>query len=213
MAELGDVGKKHADLAILDASGAPAILRSDARRVTAPFGEAAFIQDQHGEERGGISRRRLDWRRLERLANKRSQFIAYACVVPGGSREQALHAIRSRLSDVFGDLPAIFAGNLAENGLQVEPGMLVWFEAREMGTQTLMQLVQANLPTAYGTQGGPDRIRWSMVKRLHAFLAFDGSLNSEVLVLLACHIGARMAVKRPICPFLLKEIEWCRSTH
>jgi hypothetical protein len=71
--------------------------------------------------------------------------------------------------------------------------MLVGFGARKMGTQALMQVVQTHQPAAHGTPGCPDRFGCGMVKRLHAFLAFDGSLDEEVVTLLACHIGARKA--------------------
>lgn len=89
---------------------------------------------------------------MQGLADQGAQFIADACLVPDGAREQPLHAIRSELSGVFGDLPAIFAGDLAQDGLQVEEGMLVRFGASKMGTQTLMQLVQAHQPTANRSQ-------------------------------------------------------------
>jgi hypothetical protein len=41
MAQGRDVGEKNTDLAVLDLSGRPAILGSDARRVAAAFGKAA----------------------------------------------------------------------------------------------------------------------------------------------------------------------------
>ena len=94
---------------------------------------------------------------------------------------------------MFGNLPAIFAGDRAENGLQVEQGMMMGFGACEMGTQTLVQVVQAPKPMAHGPQSCLDRLGCGMVKRLHAFLAFDGSLDEEVLVFLACHIDVRLA--------------------
>jgi hypothetical protein len=94
---------------------------------------------------------------------------------------------------MLSDLPAILAGDLAQDGLQVEEHMLVRFGASKMGTQTLMQLVQAHQPTANRSQSWPGFLWSGMVKVLHAFLVSDGQLIQAVLVLLACHIGAPSA--------------------
>jgi hypothetical protein len=42
------------------------------------------------------------------------------------------------LPGVFGDLPAIFARDVTEDGLQVAQGMLMGFWAREVRTQPRM---------------------------------------------------------------------------
>jgi hypothetical protein len=84
---------------------------------------------------------------------------------------------------VFSDLPTILARNFAEDGLQVELGMLQRFGARKMGTQPLLPLVQAQQPAANGRQGCFDGFGCGMIQRLHAVLAFDGSLNEEDVVL------------------------------
>jgi hypothetical protein len=47
---------------------------------------------------------------------------------------------------VLSDLPAIFARDLAEHGLQVEQGMLMRFGARKVGMQTLVKGVQLAQP-------------------------------------------------------------------
>jgi hypothetical protein len=127
------------------------------------------------------------------VKHQRSQFIAHARFVPNRVREQALHAIRPHLPGVFSDLPTIFTGDLAQDGLQVEKKMLVRFGASKMGTQTLMQLVQAHQPTANRSQSWPGFFWSGMVNVLHAFLVSDGQLIQAVLVLLACHIGAPSA--------------------
>jgi hypothetical protein len=51
MSEGAHVGKKNADLAIFHAPCQSAILRSNASGVTATFGQATFIDDEHREER------------------------------------------------------------------------------------------------------------------------------------------------------------------
>ena len=117
MAQGRHVGEKNAHLTVLYLAGGPAILPPDACRVAPPFGEAAFINDEH--RKGG---RRLRWGRrlgggVQGLADKGAQFIAHPVVIPDGSREQALHARGAELTGVFGDLPAIFAGDVAEDGL------------------------------------------------------------------------------------------------
>jgi hypothetical protein len=94
---------------------------------------------------------------------------------------------------VFSDLPAIFARDLTEDSSQVQQGMLKGFGTRKMGAQALMKLIQAGKPAANGPQSCPGGFGCGRVKRLHACFAFDGSHNEEVLVLLACHIGARRA--------------------
>jgi hypothetical protein len=53
---------------------------------------------------------------------------------------------------MFSDLPAIFAWDIAEDGLQVEQYVLVDFGASKTGTQTLMQVEQALEPMAHLTQ-------------------------------------------------------------
>jgi hypothetical protein len=51
----------------------------------------------------------------------------------------ALHAIGSGFSGLFGDLPAIFARTIAQEGLQIEESVLVDFGTGKMGGETLMQ--------------------------------------------------------------------------
>ena len=84
-------------------------------------------------------------------------------------------------------------GISAPHSLQVKQGMMMRFGARKMGTQALVQVVQTYEPAAHGLQGCLDGFGCGMVKKLHAFLAFDGLLDEEVKIRLACHIGARQA--------------------
>jgi len=80
-----DVGEEDADLTILDASGESAILWSNACGVGAAFGEATFVHDKHGEGCLGLRTFRHQRERVEHLANQRTQCIAHAILVPGGS--------------------------------------------------------------------------------------------------------------------------------
>jgi len=106
-----------------------------------------------------------------------------------------LHAIGVWLSGVFSDLPAIFSRDLADDGLQVEECMTAWFGASKMGTETLMQLDQAQRPPANLSQGWSGLLWCGMVMMLHAFLVSDGQLKQEIFVLLECHIESENCTK------------------
>src|SRR5258708_6387621 len=85
MTQSGDVGEEDADLTMLDASGESAILWSNACGVGAAFGEATFVHDKHGEGCLGLRTFRHQRERVEHLAYQRTQCIAHAILVPGGS--------------------------------------------------------------------------------------------------------------------------------
>src|SRR5207237_9544643 len=86
------------------------------------------------------------------LSDQGAQFITAAVLVPNGAREQTLHAVGLSLPGVFGDLPAIFAGDLTEDGAQIEQGVRSHFGTGKMRRQPLMQTQQAACPGANGTQ-------------------------------------------------------------
>ena len=99
-----------------------------------------------------------------------------------------MHAIGPRLPGVFSDLPAIFARDVTQDGLQVEQGVLEHFGASEEGRQAALPLTQDERP-------GSDLLgRWSllrvcaMIRRLHAFLVSDGWLEQRGEMRVACHI-------------------------
>ncbi len=56
VAQSGDEGEEHADLAVFHAASGPTILGLDTGGVRAAFGKAAFIEDQQGKEGIGCSR-------------------------------------------------------------------------------------------------------------------------------------------------------------
>ena len=89
MATPRDVGQKDADLTILDLPGGATILQPYASRLGAPFGKAAFVDDQDG---------RLQAQLLKHIG---TQIITYTIGVPDGAGKQALHAIRTSFSCVF----------------------------------------------------------------------------------------------------------------
>jgi hypothetical protein len=44
-----------------------------------------------------------------------AQFITHAVLIPDGSGQEALHAIGTAFSGLFGELPAIFAHHITQN--------------------------------------------------------------------------------------------------
>src|SRR5712692_975034 len=174
MAQGRDVGEKNADLAVLDLSARPAILGSDARRVVAAFGKAAFIQHEDREEPLMIRTSGHEWGRGQGPADQRPQVITHAVLVPDGAREQALHAVGPQLPGVFSNLPAMFAGDVTEDGLQVEQGVRANFGARKTGTELLMQAAQESCPGANRPEAWPGLLRCGMLGVLHAALLSDG---------------------------------------
>src|SRR5947209_15183631 len=179
MTGCGDIAEEDADLAVLHACGDATILSCDASGVCAAFGEATFIEDQDREERCGVSVRRPNGRRLQGLDEEATQLITHAVLVPDCFGEQALDAIRVQEPGVFSDLPAIFPGNLAEDGLQVEQGMAAWFGTGEVGRHALVQEAQGQRPGADLTKGGADLRGCGMLMMLHAVLVSDGQVREE----------------------------------
>src|SRR5947209_2217966 len=170
MTGCGDIAEEDADLAVLHACGDATILSCDASGVAAAFGKAAFIQDEHGEKRLGVCVGRSNGKQLQRLDEEAAQFIAYPLLVPDCVGEQALDAVGMEEAGVFSDLPAIFPGNLAEDGVQVEQGVVAWFGTREVAGQALMELAQGEGPGADFTQGWPGWRECGMVRWLHGVL-------------------------------------------
>ena len=189
MSSCGHVGKEDAHLTVLHPPSRPAVLLLHAGRVAAPFGKAAFIQDQHWEERIGLNSVRLEGRRAQRTPDEGAQIIANPLFLPDGTREQALYAIGSLLFGLFSNLPAIFSGDVAENGLQIEQGVLAWLRASEVGSQALMQLDQGQRPSSYLAWGWSSVIPCGMVMRLHAVLVV--SWTSLKVFFLPCRVSHR----------------------
>jgi len=194
MSQGGHVGEEDANLTIVHLSGRAAILLLDSGRLGAPFGKATFINDVHGI---GclVSNTRTLWRRVQALQSVRPQLIANPLFIPDGPREQALHAIRTGLLGVFCNLPAIFSGDLADNGLQIEQRVLAWFGASKVGSQALMQVDQGQRPASYLLEGWSGIIPCGMVLRLHAVLVSDGHLSRCFFFLVECHIKSEKSTR------------------
>jgi hypothetical protein len=130
MAQSSDVAEKDAHLTILDLAAHATILRGHGCGVLSAFGKATFIEHQQGE--GSL----LRWgvRGEQALFDQSAQLIADGVLIPDGLREQALHARGGGFSRLFGDLPAIFAWDITEDGLQVAQSILVDFATGEMRT-------------------------------------------------------------------------------
>jgi len=95
-------------------------------------------------------------------------------VIPDGLGEQTLHAIGPEFFGMLSNLPAIFPGDVTDDGLQVAQGVTARFGARKTGRKALMQVEQAQGPGANLAQSWLSW-RWcGMVVVLHAFLVSDG---------------------------------------
>src|SRR6266571_6842353 len=94
---------------------------------------------------------------------------------------------------MFSDLPAIFARNVTEDGLQGEQGVLKRFGASEIGSKPLLPVAQDQRPTGDLLRGWSLLRVCAMIGILHAFLVSDGRLECRWTTLLACHIWTRWA--------------------
>ena len=94
---------------------------------------------------------------------------------------------------VFSDLPAIFARNVAQEGLQVQQGMLARFGTREARRETLVQGTSCERPAADLLQEGREWRIGSRLRASHAFLLADGTNSREFFLALECHIQVRKA--------------------
>ena len=133
------------NLTILHPSGRTAILGLHPCRIDAPFGHTRLIKNHHRKGRlNPLSRvtgdaQRWHERKNRRLHQQRADLIANAFIIPDGLREQTLHAIGASLLRVFGDLPTVFPGDLADHRLQREQSMVRGFGASKIGSKALMQ--------------------------------------------------------------------------
>src|SRR5947209_7597791 len=69
---------------------------------------------------------------------------------------------------MFSDLPAIFSGNLAEDGSQIEQGMLARFGASKVGGQALVPAAQGQRPGGDLVEQPSGRLCYDIGWRLHA---------------------------------------------
>ena len=92
------------------------------------------------------------------------------------------------MSGVFGHLPAIFAGDLAQDGLQGEQGMPAWFGSCETRSQTLMQVLQLEGPSPNVLERWSDFIPYGIVLVLHDVLGSFVLTLKCLFLLTECHI-------------------------
>jgi hypothetical protein len=89
-----------------------------------------------------------------------------------GTSLAAYFIVRPELQSVFSDLPAIFAGDLAEDGLQVEQSVLAGFGASEAGRDLLVQVAQGQGPAAHLLEEGGNVCVCGRLKGSHAVSPF-----------------------------------------
>ena len=175
MALLSDVGEEDANLAVLDGATDAAILGRDASRMAPTLGEAALINGHNGKDRRGRSAGRV-----QGLPDQAAQQIAHAICVPDRTRKQALDAVRMSLTSLLSNLPAIFAGDVTQEGLQIKQSVVMNFGASKQGRQALMQEVQVGDPGTDQTQRWPQRLGCGMLKGLHAGLLSTDKATENV---------------------------------
>ncbi len=113
------------------------------------------------------------------MQDERAHFVANALFIPDGPRKQALHAIGTSLFGVFGDLPAIFSGDQASDGLEVQQRVVTWLGASEAGGEALVQVAQGQGPAADLLEEGLQLRIGGRLKGSHAFLLADGTDSRE----------------------------------
>jgi hypothetical protein len=175
----GDIAQKDPDLAILHAPGRATMLFFDPGGLVASFREATLVENR--DSTSAICRAKL----FEHVG---TQVIAHPIFIADRPGEQALHAIRSPLSGVFGHLPAIFAGDFAQHGLQVEQGLTAWFGSCETRSKTMMQVVQLEGPSPNVLERWSDFIIYGIVVVLHDFLGPFVLTLKCLFLLTECHI-------------------------
>ena len=92
-------------------------------------------------------------RRAKLLERQRAYLVAHAIFIPDGLGEQALHAVGSRFAGVFGQLPTIFALDMAQHALHKVPQTLIRLWSGKVAGQTRVHLQQGATPTHYVRKG------------------------------------------------------------
>ncbi len=128
------IAQKHAHLTVLDLPAGAAVLHLDAGRLAAALGEAALVDHYNGIARA------------ELLQDVATQVLTHETRIPDGAREQAVHAVRGGFPGVFGQLPAIFAFNAAQDPLQISQGTTTRFCSGKAGSNAGMQLTEGVCP-------------------------------------------------------------------
>src|SRR5437899_4433524 len=100
MTQRGDIGKEDTNLTVFHTPGAPAILGGDTSGVASTFGKATFVNDEHREGCLVLGAGVHQGRRVQALADQRTQIVADPVFVPDSTREQTLYAIGTSLSGV-----------------------------------------------------------------------------------------------------------------
>lgn len=126
-------------------------------------GKAGFIDDQDGRFLTQL------------LKGVGAQIIAHPIRIPDGLREQALHAIRTRFSGMFSQLPTVLSGDVTQDPLQVGQHPATWLWSGKARGQTGMQTSKFLRPMADIDRGRSGSVEGDMLVVLHGLL-----LSSEV---------------------------------
>src|SRR5207244_13607975 len=94
---------------------------------------------------------------------------------------------------LYSDLPDIMPGNVVQDSLQIQQGVLAWFGTREAGGDGLVQGAQGQGPAADLLEEASHLHLGGRLRKSHAFLLADGTNSREFYLALECHIHVRNA--------------------
>jgi hypothetical protein len=71
--------------------------------------------------------------------NIAAQFVTHAVLIPDSSAQEALHAIGTTFSGLFGQLPAIFARHITQDALEVQEATTAGLGASKIGSHARVE--------------------------------------------------------------------------
>src|SRR3989442_3553075 len=123
-----DGSQKRPHLTIFDLFGGPTILLRHSRRLGSTLGKTRLVDGHDGM---WVS---------QSFQDILSQFVTNPTFIPHRIGQEALHPVRSRFSCLFSQLPAIFAGHVTENALQIPQRTLAWLRTSKKGGHSGVQM-------------------------------------------------------------------------
>jgi hypothetical protein len=153
-----DVGQKDSHLTVLDLARGSAVLHLGSRRLVASFGKAGLVDHHNGL---------LVAHLLQHVA---SQVVTHQISIPDGTGEQALHAVGSGFSGLFGQLPPIFALDGTQQALQVAERPTSGFRPGKAGSNPRMQPAKGLLPLHDVSECRSGSERYGMLVLRHGLL-------------------------------------------
>ncbi len=161
------IREKDSHLTVLYLTRSSAILQAHPRRFLSSLGKAGFINGQDGR------------RAAQLLDGVRTQVIADPMRVPNRIGEQSLHPIGASFPCLFRQLPAVFAGRVAQNPLQVSQYTTPWFGTGKAWGKTGVQTTKALDPPTDIRGGRLGSSKSGLVVWFHLLLLRDGTFHVQ----------------------------------